>query len=211
MKKSVFYFSLFILFLITSCSSFDNGLDKPKLGGDTNLAANKVGFEYTGFLYIDGNYKNSNTTATVISNEDGVIEVQAKGTLLPELMNLVKSSPYVDPDGTVEISAEFVNSSEGLAYVNAKGEESILVEYDAKVGDSWKYTTKGGKKIERKVISRSTDDDFFWAGMMIKVIEIEQNLPYPGFTKAIYRANHKFGLVNVEVYTEDGKVVSVNL
>jgi hypothetical protein len=84
------------------------------------------------------------------------------------------------------------------------------VKYDAKVGDQWSYTTKGGKNITRKVTAVSTTDDFFWSGMLIKAITVEQNLPYPGFTKAVYRANHKFGMVAVEVFLEDGTSMSMS-
>nr|HPR31591.1 hypothetical protein [Prolixibacteraceae bacterium] len=149
------------------------------------------------------------TKAKVVSNENGIIEVEVTRTVPPELIDLVESMPQVGPNGEVSLSGKFKNSTEGVAYVNSKGEKTLLVKYDCKVGDKWTYTTPKGTKFTREVISKSTEDDFFWSGMLIKVIEIEQDLHYPGFNKAVYRANHKWGLVNVDVFLEDGEKISM--
>jgi hypothetical protein len=179
------------------------------LGGSTDLAANAVGYQYTGSLKIGGSSASTDAKAIVVKNGGETIDVKATCTLPTKLKNLI-SSPYVNASGVVDLTGKFINSTEGVAYVNASGGQSILVKYDAKVGDQWSYTTKGGKSLTRKVTAVSTDDDFFWGGMLIKVITVEQNLPYPGFTKAIYRANHKFGMVYVEVQLEDGTSLSMS-
>ncbi|MBN1926883.1 MAG: hypothetical protein JW798_13715 [Prolixibacteraceae bacterium] len=197
------------MILLSSCVSFGGDYNNANLGGSTDLDVNQVGYKYYGALSIDGSYVNSNTKATVISNEGGIIEVEVTGTIPEELRELVTSSPYVGEDGEVTLSGKFKNSTEGVVYINADGEKTILVKYNCEVGDKWSYTTKGGKVLEREVISKSTEDDFLWSGMLIKVIEIEQNLPYPGFSKTIYRANHKWGMVNIDVYLEDGSKVSM--
>jgi len=209
MKKWGIIITSCILIVASSCSSFDSDLSNKKLGGSTDLETNKVGYKYTAALSIDGKYVSSSTKAEVISNEDDLIEVKITGPLPDELKPLLGSEQYVKADGTVDVTLKFKNSTEGVAYVNSDGDQTILTKYEANVGDTWSYTTLGGKKLEREVISKSTDDDFMWSGMMIKVIKVEQNMPYPGFTKAVYTANHKFGMVNVDIYLEDGKKVSL--
>ena len=209
MKKWGLIIASGILMVASSCSSFDLGSGNEKLGGSTDLETNKVGFKYTATLNIDGKYVSSTTKAEVISNEDDLIKVKITGPLPDELKPLLGSEQYVNPDGTVDVTLKFKNSTEGVAYVNSDGDLTILVKYDSNVGDKWSYTTIGGKKLEREVKSKSTDNDFFWSGSMIKVTRVEQNMPYPGFTKIIYSANHKFGMVNVDLYLEDGKKISL--
>lgn len=208
MKKILILLTALAVVAFVSCKKTDDY--SGNLGGSTNLDANKVGFEYDGSLKIAGTSASTDAKAVVVSNSGGITTLRATGTLPAQFKNLVGTSAYVSSGGVVDVTGEFVNSTEGVAYVNAGGTQSILVKYDAKVGDKWTYTTKGGKALTREVKAVSTDDDFFWGGMLIKVITVEQNLPYPGFTKVIYRANHKFGLVQVEVYMEDGTVSSMS-
>ena len=200
---------LLALAVITMLSCKKDDDYSGNLGGSTDLAANAVGYKYTGSLKIGGSAASTDAKAVVVKNDGGIIDVKATCTLPTKLKNLI-ASPYANASGAVDLTGKFINSTDGVAYVNASGGQTILVKYDAKVGDQWSYTTKGGKSLTRKVTAVSTDDDFFWGGMLIKVITIEQNLPYPGFTKAIYKANHKFGVVYVEVQLEDGTSLSMS-
>ncbi len=208
MKKWISF--LTVLFVISMLSCIKTDEYSENLGGSTDLAANAVGFKYTGALRVAGTNTPTDAKAEVIKNGGGITEIKATGTLPAKVKSLITSSPYVNANGVVSVSGKFVNSTEGVAYVNAAGDQVIMVKYDAKVGDQWSYTTKGGKQITRKVTAVSTDDDFYWSGMMIKAITVEQNLPYLGFTKAVYRANHKFGVVQVEVFLEDGTSMAMS-
>ena len=168
------------------------------------METNEVGLTYNLFGAVDDFSLGSGFNATVNEKFGDIVEIQLKAILHLSLFHMRAPSTYIGSNGKVNISGHFINSTEGVGYVNGKGETSILVKYDAKVGDKWSYTTLGGKKLNREVISKSTDDDYYWGGMYIKVIEVEQNLPYPGFTKVVYSANHKFGLVGAVVTLEDG-------
>lgn len=192
---------------LLSCKKDDDS--SGTLGGSTDLAANAVGYKYTGSLKIGGVSTSTDAKAVVVASDGGIIDIKATCTLPTKLKSLI-TSPYANANGGVDLTGKFINSTEGVAYVNASGGQSILVKYDAKVGDQWSYTTKGGKSLTRKVTAVSTDDDFFWGGMMIKVITVEQNLPYPGFTKVIYRANHKWGMVYYEMFLEDGTSIGMS-
>lgn len=200
---------LLALAVITMLSCKKDDDYSGNLGGSTDLETNEVGYKYSGSLKIGGVGYNSDMKAEVVKSEGGIIDVKATGTLPTKLKTLITSS--ANTNGLINVTGKFVNSTDGVGYVNANGEQSILVKYDAKVGDQWSYTTKGGKQLQRKVTAVSTTDDFPYAFYMIKVITVEQTLPYPGFTKAVYRANHKFGLVNVEVFLEDGTSIAMTI
>lgn len=205
MKIKFLVLSLFATLLFVSCKK-DDLTGYNKLGGSTDMATNEVGYEYTlrgtaGGLSLGTGFK-----ATVNDKAGDIIEIQLEGLVSSQVTSHSEfvPTPYCGSDGKLNISGHFINSTEGVGYVNANGETSVLVKYDAKVGDKWSYTTLGGKKLNREVISKSTDDDYYWGGMLIKVIEVEQNLPYPGFNKVVISANHKFGIVGAVVTMEDG-------
>ncbi len=209
MKIKLLSLGLIASMAFMSCKDDYEGYSK--LGGSTDLPENEIGYTYELRGSVDGSVQiGSNFEATVIDKDGDIVEIQLEGDLTSSLISQIQS-PYVRADGSINLKGKFINSTEGVAYVNAKGEQSILVKYDATVGDKWSYTTLGGKKLTREVISKSTEDDYFWGGMYIKVVEVEQNLPYPGFNKVVYSANHKFGLVGAVVTTEDGKTTYLSV
>ncbi len=202
MKIKLLGFSFLAFLLLAACND-DEGYNK--LGGSTDLETNQVGYSYTLRGTLDGVSLGTGFNATVVENSDGIVEIQLEGELASQYVSQIPST-YVGSNGEVNVTGKFINSTEGVGYVNANGDQSILVKYNAKVGDKWSYTTLGGKTLNREVISKSTEDDYYWGGMLIKVIEVEQNLPYPGFNKVVYSANHKFGIVGAVVTMEDGSV-----
>jgi hypothetical protein len=68
-------------------------------------------------------------------------------------------------------------------------------------------TKTDGKTITRTVTAKSTTDDFYYGGILIKTITVEQDPKLPGIRKFIYRLNHKFGLVYLQVVAEDGSTI----
>ena len=193
----------FLAFLFLVACNDDESYNK--LGGSTDLETNQVGYSYTLRGTLEGVSLGTGFNATVVENSDGIVEIQLEGEIASQYVSQIPST-YVGSNGEVNVTGKFINSTEGVGYVNANGDQSILVKYNAKVGDKWSYTTLGGKTLNREVISKSTEDDYYWGGMLIKVIEVEQNLPYPGFNKVVYSANHKFGIVGAVVTMEDGSV-----
>lgn len=108
---------------------------------------------------------------------------------------------------------------EDFVYSGGDASKSFtLVDFDAKVGDKWEYTV-GTQKVVRQVTKKSTDDDFYAMGMLIKVIQVEETIPegltimgYPAQAKKIlWTFNHKFGWVGAEVTKTDNTVIPVYL
>lgn len=197
----------------SSCAKLLGKKDSYKeIGGDTNLDANKVGSEQKGTLKLNGSSLGTQAVGKVIKNVGGIVDVNLKLTVPAQYRSLISPS-VIDAGGNINLTASFKNSTEGIAYINKSGKQFVIGRYDGKVGDTWSYTTTGSgrRTIERKVISKSTTDDFPWGFMNIKVITAEQTLPYPGFKKAVYKFNHKFGFVYCEIHLEDGSVLSTTV
>jgi hypothetical protein len=159
----------------------------------------------------------SDVTAEVTEFEDGVSVITATGTLTnPDLVGLANALAPLFPsnieingsDVSVELNVRFTDK--GIASVYEDG-ELILVKYDAQVGD--KYTANvGGKTITNEVVARSTDDDYFWDGFLIKVIEIESTGQDAGnLDKVTYYVNHRFGIVGVKALFDNSNVVTASI
>jgi hypothetical protein len=209
--KTKLLLSLFVtLALCASCDILQLGPPKVTIGGQTDLPANKVGTTSSGYIKIDGDPIGIKANSEVVNNENGVVDLRITTKLPIEYQHLF-IQPYVNPDGTVDCTLNVINSTEGVAVLNSKGEQSVFAQYGAKVGDKWEYKTEDGKKLVRKVISKSETDDFEYGFFNIKVTTVEQNMPYPGYKKLIYKYNHKFGMVYFEIHLEDGSVVSTTV
>lgn len=109
--------------------------------------------------------------------------------------NILSNFPgtEIDGDQVTMTGLEFKQTDRGLEAVNGLA-EGIIVDYESKVGDEYK-TSDGGVRI---VTGKSTEDDYFWGGMAIKVMEVEETPNKFGVKKIVYQINHKFGLVAVE-------------
>ena len=106
---------------------------------------------------------------------------------------------------TVEAQVKAKVTNEGAQVVFNDGTKLTLVNYDASVGD--KYTAKvGNTTLVNEVVEKSTEDDFYWGGMYIKVIKVRYKSNSPGVTHVDHIYNHKFGLVGLDIYFEDGSV-----
>ena len=159
----------------------------------------------------------TNVSAEVTAESDGISTLTGSADLTnATLVDIIEALADIFP-GAIGINGNTVSGSgqvrfteNGIAGVLPEG-ELILVHYDAEVGDQWSLTT-GGRTITNKVTSRSTEDDYAWNGLFIKVIEIEgtgHNLP--GLSKVTYYANHRFGLVCAVSHMTDNSTLSASV
>jgi len=150
---------------------------------------------------------------TVTKLDGGVSTFSCSGsTTNSTYVDLLKMVPTERFPGTVTISGNSVSATvnakitdEGAQVIFNDGAKLTLVNYNGKVGD--KYSAKvGGVTLENEVIAKSTEDDFYWGGMYIKVMKVRYTSHTPGIlhVDAIY--NHKFALVGLDIYFEDGSV-----
>lgn len=192
--------------LVLSCGKDDDFGD---IGGSQS-AYGEVGntIEWT-----VGQFGISNTSMVVTSLEGGVSTFQCSGTTVnSSYIDLLEMVPTERFPGTVSISGNTVTAEvnakvtdEGVQVVFNDGSKLTLVNYGASVGDKYSVTV-GGTTMENEVIEKSTDDDYYWGGMLIKVIKVKYVSHSPGISYVIHVYNHKFGLVGLEIHFEDGTV-----
>jgi hypothetical protein len=127
-------------------------------------------------------------------------------------LNALVPAALKDAQGKVNFEMKVKVTDEGwLDYSNVDEEPCVLVRYDDKVGDKYSVTTSSGSKIEREITYKSTDDDYSYGFMDIKVIKVEQETSFPGIQKYVMYFNHKFGFVGFEVVAEDGTTLSTSI
>lgn len=195
-------------------SDDDSKQDPNVIAGDTNIPLGQVGNEFTpSGVKVGNNYYNVVQPMTVTKNDNGIVTVSIVADLssIPELtsINNLIPSTLKDLSGKVNTEAQFKITSEGIQDVfNRDHKLHTIVKYDCNVGDQYKLTKSDGNIITRTVTAKSTTDDFPYGIMYIKTITIEQDSRVPGIKKFIYRANHKYGLVYVEVVPENGPSAS---
>ncbi len=199
-----------LLFGMLSCEKDESGSD---IGGSQS-SIGEVGNEIE-FGYVQGI---SNTQVFVSNLENGVstFSCSAKATD-SKYIDLLELVPDELIPGTVTISGNEVQADikikvtdEGGQLIFNDGTKLTLINYDTKVGD--KYTaTIGNTKLESEVIEKSTEDDYSWGGMYIKVIKVKAKSTVPGISNVVLIYNHKFGLVGANVYFEDGSVKNISI
>ena len=177
------------LLVATSCEG-----EKFNLGGDQSPYG-EVGTKFSGDFAGA-----SDINLTVTSLDNGISTLEGSFTMTdPRYMEIIKKYPkYYDVDGdkvTVH-NVKFKATTEGVE--NHSGIfDGTIIKYNSKVGDTY---NSGGK-----VKHVSTDNDFQWGSMKIKVVEVENKSgKVAGVKKVTYWGNHRFGIVAVETEFEDG-------
>ena len=153
----------------------------------------------------------SGFSASVTSLTDGVSTYNAQATVTNTLLkNMVSDFPGVTVNGnTVTITGlKIQQTTEGIKCLTGDG-AGIIVKYSSAVGDTYPVGDTGNK---RKVVSKSTDDDYPYGFYNIKTIQVETDANNLGSTggidKITYIANHKFGLVGVKITFNDATSVT---
>jgi hypothetical protein len=212
--KKLIYLTLAMVFILASCKKSDStSTPGPnELSGDNNVAFNTVGNTFTPSIIIGGTLINIDPTIMITQTTNGVATIQLKADLtqVPELAQINNLIPaiYKDSQGKVNTNISWKALSDGmLDYTNKDKAPFMLCKYDCNVGDKYTLTKSDGTTITRTVTQKSTDDDFYYGGMLIKTITIEQDSRMTGIKKIVYRVNHKFGLVYIQAVAEDGSSV----
>ena len=207
-KRCLFAVVITALVWIVACATEEEGSND--LGGDPDTPLGAVGAQYSsGSVTIGGVSYDADATATIIANDNGKVTMDVVADLTSDPV----FAPYLDliPDdvknseGVIETQIEAKITTKGIQDTfNVDGELHTLVKFDAAVGDTYTLDKSDGKTITRTVTARSDEDDFPYGFYNIKTITVEQDSRIPGIEKIVYRANHKFGIVFVEFFAEDG-------
>ncbi len=182
--------------LIVSCD--DSSISS--LGGDVSPMA-EVGVTISSSSFEIAGVSSINGEVTALN--DGISSVTGSAVITnSNIKNILSNFPEatVEGDNVSITDIEFKQTTEGIASIKGLA-EGIIVKYDAEVGDE--YKTEDGI---RRVVSRSTEDDYFYGFFLIKVIEVEENLNKQGIKTIRYWANHRFGLVGIEFTYDDNSI-----
>lgn len=205
----IFFLSLFVF----SCDTTESDDDPNALGGDVKTEISNVGDEFGLSVKVGDQYVEMDEQIKVISNENGLVTLNvkadvSKSTKLKQLFDKIPTNIY-DSQGKIDWNVQLRVTTEGIQdFFNKDHKPHTLVKYDAKVGDQYQVSKSDGKTITRTVKARSDVDDFPYGFYYIKTITVEQDSRIPGIQKFVYRANHKFGIVHLEVFLEDGSTIS---
>lgn len=194
MKTKLFFSVLSVMLILPACNK-----DKLDTIGGLQSPMGEVGETVSSSSGAISGV--SSIAASVVSLENGVSSFTGSAVITNStIKNILLNHPQTVVNGNnVTVSdIELKITTEGIESINGF-EPGVIVKYDSEVGDS--YTINGGGK--RTVTSKSTDNDYYWGGMNIKVMQIEENTNKFGVKKTIYWANHKFGLVGVEFTFDD--------
>lgn len=194
MKTKLFLPVLFIILVFTACKK-----DKTDILGGGQSPMGEVGETISSSSGTISGVSSIN--ASVVSLNNGISSFSGTAVITNSaIKNILSNHPQtvINGDNVTITDIEFRITSEGIESINGL-EPGVIVKYDSNVGDS--YTINGGGK--RTVISKSTDDDYFWGGMLIKAMQIEENTNKFGVKKTVYWANHRFGLVGIEFTFDD--------
>ena len=205
---------LTVVSLLVSCNLLpDTKISSTDVGGDTNLTMNATGTKVSTSIVVGSTAYPA--SATVTSNVNGVITADIKATLPKNnsLVNLIPAN-LKDASGNLSTTGKYKNTSEGiLDYTNKDGKPFVIVNYSSSVGDKYVLTKSDGTTITRTVTANSTVDDYPVMGgtMLIKTMTVEQDSRIPGVNKIVYITNHKYALVAIVIYMNDGTFTKIPL
>jgi hypothetical protein len=208
--KTIFFLFAFAL-VLTSCKKQDSNDSSSSISGSSSIPINTVGNTFTNSVVVGtASYQG---TISITKVTDGVATVQFKSAIpsnIPILQGI--KAKYKDASGNLVCEGKFMMTDAGiLDYNNKDHKPFVLVKYDANVGDKYTLQKSDGTTIVRQVVRKSTTDDYYWNGLIIKTIDVEQSSNIPGVKKITYFSNHKFGLVAVRVEMEDGSKPQLSL
>lgn len=192
MNRNRIYFLFFIAVVFSACQK-ENKHDTPVIPTPVQTPS-PMGAVGTTFA-ITPVQDVSNVNIEITDNTNNISTMHLTGTVDDPLLRLILK---VDENGNFDSERKFRFTLEGITdYVyNNTSKPFTLVDYDWQVGDSTSVSYDKDNVIDsivvRKVVARSNNDDYYWNGLYIKTMTIEER--WSGFT-ITYKANHRFGIV----------------
>lgn len=212
----------FLMLLLIFFFACESTMGPNEIGGDTEIDLTKVGNEYGASLNIAGERIELDEEIFITENDNGIVTVSVEipkssivGTKYEPLLSLIPSE-FKDELGNISTEIKFKATSEGIQDFyysnNDLSKPFTIIKYSSGVGDSYSFTTEDGEKITRKVISKSDEDDYDLVFWLIKTTVVEQDkTDIAGVKNVKFRANHKFGLVEVVYVLEDNQEIVIKL
>lgn len=211
MKKIAKLFLLLatVVLVIFSCKKDDLGF----LEGDKDIPLTKVGSETSIYPSL-GSYEFPTATAVITQNNNGLVtyklnlDIDLSGNpdsaVISDLITFLKNEEVinVDSDGLIDLGFQLFITSSGYQLMSDDGRPQTIVKYDDPVGTKYYYDniyTSG--KVVGTVTEKTGMDDWPLGFLYIKTSKVEFQYPsdMPFVEKLTIRANHKFGIVYLEI------------
>jgi hypothetical protein len=148
----------------------------------------------------------------VTDYSNGISTVKYTATISnPVLLEMVKAMPDVTVNGNqASVSRRYRITTKGFQSVYDEG-NLTLMNYEAKEGDTYSMK-RNGSTLERRVTEVSKEDKYQWGFMFIKTVHVEETgRNIPGVSKIEFVGNHRFGMVGVKIYFEDGSTQNLTI
>jgi len=204
-KPFVIFLSIIVVVLCLSCDFLKKDDPTAVLSGDQSPMGSVGVTVSSSSSEIAGV---SDCIASVTSLGNGVSSYSGSATVKNTLLkNLVANIPGITVvgDKVTATNMEFKLTTDGFECMSGPG-AGVIVKYDSSVGDTYPIGSTGNV---RTVVGKTGVDDYPYGFMLIKVVKVEEIPSYlkstsAGVTKVTYIANHKYGLVGVQVALDDG-------
>lgn len=192
-------------------------LDANDIGGNANIELTEVGSEFSAYVSI-GNSSLPTVEMTVVNRtSDGRVTFHAQMDMTghPDsalVMGMVPSE-HLDANGRINTTFDMKFTSEGIVDYFFGEKPWIIARYGDDVGAKYELERFPGEIHTRTVTEKTGLDEWPFIFFNIKTSKIEQEaLPEDELVeRVIYRANHKFGLVYVELQLRSGEKVKADI
>lgn len=211
MKKIIFCLSAALLIIISmSCKKSDD--ESTNLEGDQSPMG-QVGTTISSSSIAIAGVSDFNGTVVALNN--GVSSYNGSAVVTNAVIkNMLSNVPQLTIKGDTVFAKDIQarSTTEGIEVFSGL-RPGIMVVYGAGAGESWPIE---GSSDKRTVISKSTDNDYPYGFMFIKVSQIDEPVTgalksTTGLSKITYWANHRFGLVGVQFEFSDGSTTKFPL
>lgn len=198
-----------IILALFSCKKNDLGT----LGGETDIALTKVGSETSIYPSL-GSYNFPTATAVITENNNGYVTYKLKldidltgnpdSAVISNVIKYVKDEGIitVDANGLIDLGFQMRITSEGYQVISEDNKPQTIIKYDDPVGAQYSFNNiYTDKKVIGTVTEKTGSDDWPLGFMYIKTSKVDFQYPpeVPFVDKITIRANHKFGIVYLEI------------
>ncbi len=220
-KSLLVWGTLGVLVLFSSCKK--ENVDK--LGGEWDLPMTKVGSESSIYVKM-GSYDFPTLNVVVTNNDKGIVTYKLKidpdlnghpdSALLKDILDDIKENKLIsiDEDGLIDVGFDLKVTSEGYQILSQGGTPQTIIRYNDPVGTKYSFdNVYSNTKIQGEITEKTGMDDWPFLFYYIKTSKVEFKYPndFPFVDKVSLRANHRFGLVYLEIKFKGNQTINADI
>jgi hypothetical protein len=205
----------FLLMVVIATTLFSCKKNDPfaPLGGETDIPLTKVG-SATSLYPSLGSIDFPTAEGVITSNVNGDVTYKLKldiglignpdSAAIAAFIDYVRDAGIItiDGDGLIDLGFKMRITSLGYQLYSEDGLPQTIIKYDDPVGTKYYFNNiYTSKQIEGTITEKTGEDDWPFGFFYIKTSKVEYVYPpeVPFVEKITIRANHKFGIVYMEI------------